>query len=85
LGLGYGHHDQVLEHLDIGGTHDRLVELDLPDVALAIGFDRDHPTPRRPGHRHLGELLLECLHLALNLLRLLKDLEDVGHDKRRRL
>src|SRR5688572_21269542 len=71
--------DEILEHLDVGSVHDRRVDLDLPDLALSVGLDRDHSASRGGVHRPRFEIVLNLLQPTLHLLRLLQDLHDVSH------
>ena len=89
LGLGMGGHllprvversdQQVLENLDLLRIDDRLVELDLLYVALAVQRQLHHAAAGHPGHLDGGELLLHLGHFLLHLLRLLHELADILH------
>ena len=82
LGLDDGDENEILEHLDIGGIHDGRIDLDLADLAFAVGLDRDHTATGRGVYRSRLELILDLLETTLHLLRLLQDLHDVGHQYR---
>src|SRR5690348_12637496 len=43
-----GDEDEILEHLDVVGRDHALVDLDRPDVALAVGLHAHHAAARAP-------------------------------------
>src|SRR3954453_13198054 len=89
LGLGMGGHflpgiierrdEQVLQDLDLLRIDNRLVELDLFYVPLAVQRQLHHAAAGHPGHLDGGELLLHLGHLLLHLLCLLHQLADIFH------
>src|SRR6185312_12164820 len=79
LRLVEGGDDEVLEHLDLVGVHERLVELDLAQIALATDRHLDQPAAGGAGHLDRLELRLHLGHLGLHLLRLLHHLPEILH------
>src|SRR5713226_1248999 len=71
--------DQILEHLRILGIDDLAVDLDREELLLAIALDGDHAPARRRVDLLPGDLLLQRLHLLLQLLRLLHDVAEAFH------
>src|SRR5258706_1967107 len=74
-----GGDDEVLEHLDLVGIDERLVDLDLAQIALAADRHLDQPAARGAGHLDGLELRLHLGHLGLHLLRLLHHLAEILH------
>src|SRR5437764_708389 len=79
LRLVEGGDDEVLEHLDLVGVDQRLVELDAAQIAFAADRHLDEPAARRAGHLHRLELRLHLGHFGLHLLRLLHHLPEILH------
>src|SRR5688572_2032511 len=69
LRLSHGDKNEVLQHLDIGGVHDRGIDSDASDLPLSVSLNRDHATACRHRHRHALKLLLNFFQSALPLLR----------------
>src|SRR5437879_6780997 len=79
LRLVEGGDDEVLEHLDLVGVDQRLVELDAAQIALAADRHLDQPAAGGAGHLDRLELRLHFGHLRLHLLRLLHHLPEILH------
>src|SRR5215218_9229583 len=71
--------NEILQHLDVRGVHNRGVDLDLPNLTLPVRLDGDHAAAGRRAHGASFEVILNLLQLTLHLLRLLQDLHHVGH------
>src|SRR5215213_4183403 len=58
LRFDHRHENEVLEHLDVRGIHDRGVDLDLPDLTLSVRFDGNHAAASRRVHGASFEIVL---------------------------
>src|SRR5579883_2242821 len=81
LGVAEGGEDEILEHLDLVGVDQRLVDLDLAQIALAVERHLHHAAARGAGHLRLIEARLHLRHLGLHFLRLLHHLAEILHGK----
>src|SRR5258707_400523 len=79
LRLVEGGDDEVLHHLDLVGIEQRLVELDLAQIALSADRHPAPPAAGGPGHLDRLGLRLHPGHLGLHLLRLLHHLPEILH------
>src|SRR5260221_1404973 len=79
LRLVEGGDDEVLEHLDLVGIEQRLVELPLAQIALAADRHLAQPAAGGTGHLDRLELRLHLGNLGLHLLRLLHHLPEILH------
>src|SRR5689334_18540906 len=79
LRIGKGRDDEILEDFGLLGIDERLVELDLAQIALAGERHLNEAAARRSGHLHLIEPRLHLGHLGLHLLRLLHHLAEILH------
>src|SRR2546426_10130214 len=77
LRLADGSHDEVLEQTDVGRIHDRRVDRDLLEFAVAVGDRAYHPTSRSGLHAFRLQLLLQPGHVLLQLLDLFHHLAKV--------
>src|SRR5688500_6233865 len=71
LRLSHGDKNEVLQHLDVRGVHDRGIDSDASDLPLSVSLNRDHATARGRRHRTPLKLILTYLTPALTLLCLL--------------
>jgi hypothetical protein len=67
------------KHFHVPRLHDRGIDIDLLERALAVHVGSDHPAAGTAGHGLPREFILHFLQLARHLLGLLQHLEKVGH------
>src|SRR5688500_10760610 len=79
LRLSHGDKNEVLQHFDIGGVHDRRIDSYASDLPLSVSLNRDHATACGRRHRHALKLILNFFQPALHLLGLLENLVEVSH------